>query len=172
MSDGESLLQLTPFGRYDTGSLGAVLSRDQQRVLFTASANPWSSVSAQSPFQSNPHENCQLFSVDTLGGDLRQLTNFDEGQPSLGGCGVSQPPPDGCFVSIVGQDLGTDTVVFESNCHPFDTNPYSHQVFSIRFDGTDVRQLTDTRGFETALDGTVTVELPGPVAYTQRQLGR
>src|SRR5438132_1355423 len=45
----------------------------------------------------NPSENCQLFSVDTLGGDLRQLTEFRE---SIGrshiGCDEGGPP--GCFL--------------------------------------------------------------------------
>ena len=78
-SDGKNLLQLTNFGHGDTG-VDVVLSRDRQRALFNASADP---------FGANRNNNCQFFSVDTLGGDLRQLTGFDEGQPAMGGCNLA-----------------------------------------------------------------------------------
>lgn len=156
VSSGENLLQLTSFGRGDTAIEGGVLSRDRQRVFFGAAADP---------LGSNPGNNCQFFSSDTLGSDLRQLTSFSEGQPSLAGCSTAEPRPLGCLVDIVGHDPQNDMVVFESSCDPLGTNPNGDQIFAMRFDGTGLRQLTHTRGLTVAEDGTVTVELPGPAAY-------
>lgn len=150
---GDNFLQLTNFHRSDTGFYGITLDQDQQRVVFNASADP---------FGTNPNENCQLFSVDTLGGDLRQLTQFDEGQHSLGGCAFSLRP--GCRV-IGGaweERPGSDTVLFYSSCDPLGTNPDGSQLFAMRADGTSLRQLTHVRGAVTEADGTVDVELLGP----------
>jgi hypothetical protein len=36
-------------------------------------------------------------------------------------------------------------------------------------DGTNLHQLTNTRGFTTEADGTVDVELPGPFASTAQR---
>jgi len=66
-------LQLTTFGRTDTGS-GPT---DGRRVFVTASADP---------FGTNPSENCQIFSLDALGADLRQLTHFRAADHSTIGC--------------------------------------------------------------------------------------
>ena len=164
LSDGENLLQLTNFGRGDTAIEGGVLSRNRRRVLFTASDNTQPR-SPLSPYASNPYNNCQFFSVDTLGGDLRQLTNFDEGQPSEGGCSSLQPRPFGCVVGIVGHDPDTDSIVFESSCDPCGDNPNGEQIFTMQFDGGSRRQLTHARGLVTEADGTVSVQLPGPFAY-------
>jgi len=168
VSDQENLLQLTNFGRDDT-AIDAVLSRDRRRVLFVA-ADDQQARSPMSPFGSNPYKNCQFFSVDTLGGDLRQLTNFNEGrlsmgEPSVGGCTYFAKRPDGCNVIIVGYDPDTDTIVFESSCDPCGTNPNGDQIFAMQFDGAGLRQLTNARGLVMAADGSVTVELPGPAAY-------
>jgi hypothetical protein len=153
--DGKTLLQLTNFRRADT--FVAFLSANGQRVFFTASADP---------LGANPTENCQLFSIDTLGTHLRQVTHFREGdQPSAAGCFASR-----CYVesSAAFQDPVTRTVVFESSCDPLGTNPYGEQVFAMRPDGSRLRQLTATRGFTTDADGAVTVELPGVFAYSAR----
>src|SRR5262249_41199474 len=64
--DGTNVLQLTSLHRPDTGIL-AFAGVDGTRVFFSASADP---------FAVNPSHNCQLFSVDSLGNDLRQLTRF------------------------------------------------------------------------------------------------
>jgi len=64
------------------------------------------------------------------------------------------------------QDTVTGSIVFASTCNPFGTNPHGGQIFAMRPDGSGLRQLTDARGFAVAADGTVTVELPGPVAYS------
>lgn len=149
-------LQLTNFGRFDSGN--ATVDGDGQRVFFTASANPYGT---------NPSENCQLFSVSTLGGDLRQLTHFNAGDHSTIGCfngAVDQmSDPTGCRFHGVNFDSDTQTIVFDSSCDPLGMNPSGAQIFAMRSDGTGLRQLTALRGVVTAADGkTVDVELPGP----------
>jgi hypothetical protein len=98
----DDLLQLTNFRRSDT--LGGRLDRDEQRVLFVAFADP---------LGTNPCNNAEFFSIDTLGGDLRQLTHFGEGQDSR--CRR-------CTVNIFGAGqeprVGPDTVIFHSTCDP------------------------------------------------------
>jgi hypothetical protein len=151
---GTETLQLTSFRRSDTYS--PLLDRDEQRALFLASADPSGS---------NPDQNCQLFSIDTLGGDLRQVTRFGEGMPSLGGCFAAYRP--GCYVEVGGQigGPGPDSLYFYSTCDPLGTNPDGAQLFAMSFDGSGLRQLTHTRGVENEPDGSVTVELPGPYSH-------
>jgi hypothetical protein len=151
---GENLLQLTNFRRADTGLGSTVLSIDRQRVFFSASANP---------LGTNPTENCQLFSIDTLGGDLRQLTHFRVADHSETGC--FPIPGPGCVIFVARQDPETESLLLTSTCDPHGTNPYGSQIFVMRPDGTALRQLTDTRGMVTAPDGSVDVELPGPFAF-------
>jgi hypothetical protein len=122
-------------------------------VLFLASADP---------FGMNPYENCQIFSIDPLGADLRELTDFNEGAHSLGGCVYPYPP--GCLTYFLGVDAATDSVVLYSSCNPRQTNPYGQQFFAMHFDGSGLRQLSAFQGMVTEADGTVTVELPGPIA--------
>jgi hypothetical protein len=155
---GEDTLQLTSFGRSDTGAGGSTLDLDEQRVLFTASADP---------FGTNGDENCQLFSIDTLAGDLRQLTRWGEGQHSMAGCSRYLRP--GCKIDGFERErrVGPDTAIFYSPCDPLGTNPDGGQLFAVRSDGTGLRQLTQTRGVMTEAGGTVTVELPGTWAYPQ-----
>jgi hypothetical protein len=45
-------------------------------------------------------------------------------------------------------------------------NPVGDQIFTMRSDGSGLRQLTAMRGMEVDPDGTVRVELPGPIAYS------
>jgi hypothetical protein len=153
--DGKNLLQLTNFQRVDTGR--GLLSADERRVFFTASANP--------PSGTNPSENCQLFSIDRYGGHLRQVTRFREGARSVNGC--ANGPPPGCNIQITTQDPVTQTVVFQSSCDPLGTNANGGgQIFAMRPDGSRLRQLTDTRGVVMGTDGSLTVELPGPFTYS------
>jgi len=42
----------------------------------------------------------------------------------------------------------------------------SQQLHAIRPDGSGLRQLTTYRGVTCDADGTVSVELPGPIAYS------
>src|SRR4029453_1377710 len=55
-----------------------------------------------------------------------------------------------------------------SSCDPFGTNPYGGQLFAMRPDGTKLRQLTATHGRVVEDGGVVSVELPGPRAYSAR----
>ncbi len=154
------MLQLTSFRRVDTGGISAFggASTDGQRVFFNASAN----------LGHNPSENCQIFSIDVLGGDLRQLTEFSAADHSTIGClNVPVPPGSGCWnpsVPIIDPEKGI--LIFDSTCDPLGTNPNGEQFFAMRSDGTGLRQLTATRGMVTAADGSVDVELPGPGAYS------
>jgi hypothetical protein len=164
LSFGKNLLQLTDFGRGDTGvALSSFIQRG--RVFFIASANP--------PPGENPAGVCQVFSINTSGSDLRQVTHL----PSDG-----RPPDTGCFnsgpaVCTIDRDLGlvpdrvTGTVLFGSSCDPVGGNPFGDQIFAMRPDGSGLRQLTATRGLTTDPDGTVHVEMPGPFAYARRGPG-
>jgi hypothetical protein len=151
--NGKNLLQLTAFRRADT--LAAFLATDGRRVFFVASADP---------LGHNPSENCQIFSVDTLAGHLRQHTRFRQGNKSNVGCFTGPPP--GCGIFGLRQDPMTRTVLFDSGCDPLGANPHGQQLFAMRPDGSDLRQLTRLRGIETNADGRLTVELPGPWAYS------
>jgi hypothetical protein len=55
---------------------------------------------------------------------------------------------------------------------PFGRGTYGGQVFSVRPDGTGLHQLTAMRGLVREADGAVSVELPGPVAYSAPDGGR
>ena len=152
----DQVLQLTNFRRSDTHF--PRLTRDRQRVLFIASADP---------LGENPDNNCEFFSIDRTGAHLRQLTHIGEGRRS--NCDSWDPYSRGCSLAPVRVDLVTGWVTFSSSCNPFGTNPYSHQIFTMRPDGTGLRQLTFTRGMTTEADGTVTVEQPGPWAVPGRE---
>jgi hypothetical protein len=157
--DAQTLLQLTSFNRSDTspgadGSRGVVT---RGRVLFAATDPNGGE---------NPHAVCQLFSIGTLGDDLRQLTHLPwDGRPTSNGC---KGPAPGCgiFNLSPAADPVTGTVLFSASCDPFGTNPFGAQIFAMRFDGTGLRQLTNARGMTTDPDGTLHVELAGPFAYT------
>jgi hypothetical protein len=164
LSDGKNLLQLTDFGRGDTGvALSSFI--DRGRVFFLASANP--------PPGENPAGVCQVFSINTAGGDLRQVTHL----PSDG-----RLPNTGCFnggpaVCTIDRELGvvpdqvTGTMLFGSSCNPAGGNPFGDQIFAMRPDGSGLRQLTATPGRTSDPDGTVHVEMPGPFAYARRGPG-
>jgi hypothetical protein len=146
-------LQLTNFRYFDTRL--PLLSRG--RVFFQSSADP---------LGSNAGHICQLFSVDPLGGHLRQLTHFEDDNRPMAGCFYLPPsgvPGSTCTLSSpIRIDPVRGTVLFLANCDPLGTNPYGDQVFAMRPDGSGLRQLTALRGMRTLQDGTVHVELAGP----------
>jgi hypothetical protein len=158
VASGRNLLQLTQFHRVDT--FGLFVDHTAQRAFFVASADP---------LGSNPTQNCQLFSSDMLGAHLRQVTHFREGDHSVNGCEPSNfPPPGGCAISlstIAREDAETGTIVFDSSCDPFGTNPFGDQLFAVRGDGSRLRTLTHTTGFVRYPDGSVTTELVGNWDY-------
>ncbi len=151
--EGRNILQLTNFRRSDTWS--ALADVDGEHVYFTASADP---------LGTNPSLNCQVFSIDRLGRDQRQLTNFRETERSVVGCS-GQARPRGCSVAAVWQDPRSRTLFFHSSCDPLGTNPNGGQIFAMQPDGSGLRQLTDSRGLVREADGTYSGELPGPWAY-------
>jgi Tol biopolymer transport system component len=158
LSSGKRLLQITSFGRRDT--VGQFIGIDRRRVFFRASADP---------FGRNPTNNCQLFSVDTFGGHLRQITRFSEGVTASVGCGFGFPP--GCILSNAVQDPVNGTVIFYSNCDPYGTNPFGGQVFAMRPNGSGLHQVTAAHGFVGADDGSSVTEMPGPFSYSGRGFG-
>jgi hypothetical protein len=81
----------------------------------------------------------------------------------VNGCG-SGPPP-GCHIGGGWWDSVTASHVIVSTCDPFGAGHYGERVFALRPDGSGLRLLTDTRGFETHADGSVTVEMTGPTSY-------
>jgi hypothetical protein len=157
LSDGKDLLQLTNFNRTETGIPGGFIARG--RVFFVASADP---------LGENPAEICQIFSVNTRGGDLRQLTRLpSDGRAFKNGC--FQDP--GQYAAACTVDLGirldrvTGTVLFGSSCDPVGGNPFGDQLFAMRPDGSGLRQLTAARGRDMLPDGTLRFEIVGPFAY-------
>ncbi len=158
----KGLLQLTKFGRADTGGAIGIsgLTPGGQRAIFAASYDPRSGT--------NPSGTCQLFSIDTYGVGLRQLTHFFQPEYSADGCNAFVPP--GCFIIPFDLDPATGTLVFYSSCDPFGTNPYGDQLFVMRPDGTRLRQLTHARGLVTEADGTVSAENIGPFVYHERRI--
>src|SRR5262249_46506182 len=70
-----NLVQLTTFRRADTSY--PRLTRDGQRVIFVASADP---------FGTNPSATCHLFSITTLPTAFPHLTHFSQPEYSVSGC--------------------------------------------------------------------------------------
>ena len=169
--DGRNVLQLTDFHRPDTFQLGGFIVGG--RVFFPASTN-------KTKQKQNPDEICQLFSIDTLGRGLRQLTRLPfDGKSLKPNCAAadetlgafSQDQERGCSISNFFVDPIAGTVLFASSCDPLGANPFGEQIFSMRPDGTGLRQLTRARGMTTDPDGTIHVELPGPFVYPSRHRG-
>src|SRR5262249_24726815 len=160
LREGRHLLQLTNFGRSDT--YAAFFDRRGERVYFYGSADP---------VGENPSGTCNFFSADRFGGNIRQLTHFRSGllPRSAEGCFLGLAPPD-CLIGgeFPWHDEVTGSIVFDGQCNPIG-NPVSSQLFAMRPDGSGLRQITSYRGMEIAPDGTVTVELPGPNAYSERR---
>ena len=72
----------------------------------------------------------------------------------------------GCGLVTALQDPSTDTIVFETSCDALETGVFSNQVFAMRPDGSGLRQLTAARGCVVGDDGSVMVEMPGPIGYS------
>jgi hypothetical protein len=151
---GQNLLQLTDFHRIDTQPFGGDA---RQRVFFMASADP---------LGTNPTNNCQIFSIASLGGDLRQLTQFYETDHATNPCTFGARRPYGCNIIPLARDTNTGALLFQSSCDPFGTNPNGSQYFAMGADGSGLRQLTSARGLVTQADGTVIGELLDPVFYS------
>lgn len=124
-------------------------------MYFTASTNE---------LGTNPTENCQIFSIDPFGRDLRQVTFFREGAAfASNGC-LGGGRPDGRRVDFQwfglnpSQDPRTGTIYFKSTCDPFGQNPNGWQLFAIQPDGSGLRQLTNVRGRVRTTDGSIEVE--------------
>jgi hypothetical protein len=161
--DGDNLLQLTSFRFADI--IGAVLTADATRVIFVTSANPLTPDATGRLLHRNPTGNCQIFSIDRTGGDLRQLTEFRETEQSDIGCYFFPGGRRGCPSSFLDIDSVTGTVVFYSACDPFHTGRFASQIFAMRPDGSGLRQITSARGTFTE-DGKDKLELIGPHAYS------
>jgi len=152
IDQGENILQLTNFRRIDTSY--SLVDVDLEHIYFRVSADP---------LGTNPSENCQIFSIDRTGADLRQLTNFGDSEHSNNGC-YFWSGATGCAVQKLFQDRRNRSLVFYSDCDPLGTHPNGGQIFAMQPDGSGLRQLTDSRGlvFEP---GAAIGELPGPWAY-------
>ncbi|HXJ37593.1 MAG TPA: hypothetical protein VMS22_26495, partial [Candidatus Eisenbacteria bacterium] len=158
--DGENVLQLTNIGRSDT--IFSIGLGGGHQVLFATSGDP---------LRQNPTNTCQLFTIDRLGGHMRQLTRFHPDGTSPVGCFGGYAPP-GCsgVLTFTAQDPRTGAIVFDSSCDPFGISAIGQQLFTIRPKGSGFRQITAYRGVTTDPDGTVDVELPGPTAYSAPSL--
>jgi cysteine-rich repeat protein len=159
LQDAQNLVQLTKLNSADT--FAGFVNPTGTRAFFMTSVDP---------LGMNPHGNCQLFSVNSHGRGLRQVTHFDQGG--------SPPPVPGCFGAslpacslgegyyrVVFQDPVTKAIVFISSCDPLGTNN-GNQIFAMRADGSGLRQLTDAAGVTTDRDGNRVAELVGPFAYS------
>ena len=154
--NGTDTLQVTTFGRSDTVDTRTTI--DATRVVFHASADP---------LGTNRVNACEVFSIDPLGGDLRQLTHL--GAALAKGCNCSKRcDPPGCTMTAMDVDRRTGALFFASSCDPFGTNPYGEQLFAVWPDGTGLRQLTAARGLREAADGSLAVELVGPAKIASR----
>ena len=113
------------------------------------------------PLDTNPSHDCQIFSIDPLTRDLRQVTFFHEGGDHVAAC-FGDRRPNGCrndFTWPRSQDPFTGAIYFRSTCDPLGLNPNGAQLFAIQPDGTGLRQLTNTRGFVQGEDRTTEVEM-------------
>jgi len=152
VTDGANVLQLTDFGRVDTSA--EFFSPRDQRVYFTASADP---------LGGNPSHDCQIFSIDPLTREMRQVTFFHEDGDHVAACfGGRQPngcthifPPGAPSV----QEPVTGTIYLASQCDPLGLNPNGRNLFAIQPDGTGLRQLTSARGFSQGADRTVDADM-------------
>jgi hypothetical protein len=155
--DGDAhVVEVTNFGREDTSRIVPFYSARDQRVYFTASADP---------LGTNPRQDCQIFSMEPISRDMRQLTFFREGDGhgSAQAC-QSNPWPNGCRIDFSrsftpSQDPQTGTIFFVSTCDPLGQNPNGgRQLFAMQPDGSELRQLTNARGLVFGDDGALEVE--------------
>ena len=154
VTDGTNVLQLTDFRRTETALFPPFFSPRDQRVYFTASADP---------LGTNPSHDCQMFSMEPLSRDLRQGTFFHEGADHWAAC-FGGRRPNGCRIDFPVAALGaqqpvTGTIYFRSTCDPLGLNPNGAQLFAIQRDGTGLRQVTNARGFVQGADRTAEVDM-------------
>ena len=154
-TDGANVLQLTNFRRVDTDDAFGFFSPRDGRVYFPASADP---------LGTNPSHDCQMFSMEPLARDLRQVTVFHEGGDHRTAC-LGARRPNGCRIDFGGPGLPqnpvTGSIYFSSQCDPLGLNPNGIQLFAIQPDGTGLRQLTNLRGFVQSGDRNAEVETLG-----------
>jgi len=113
--DRDKLLELTNFSRADT--FGLFVGADGRRVFLNASVNYRGR---------NSTESCQLFSIDRLGRDLRQITDLNRGgSHSTTGCAIGSRD---CYIGPTTQDPVTGAILFVVACDPFGTSPDGGQV--------------------------------------------
>ncbi|MBD3867161.1 MAG: PD40 domain-containing protein [Acidobacteria bacterium] len=112
--DGTDLLQLTTVSIGETGLFA--VSDDGLRIVFTASGDP---------LGANADGGREIFAMDGDGTGLRQLTASSTGN--------SERPV------ISGDGTG---VAFQSSADLTGTNPGGYKVFTIRWDGTALTQVT------------------------------
>ena len=148
--DGKDLLQLTHFGLQGTV---AMFLGSRRSALLSSIADP---------LGTNPSHVTQVFSIDTLGRRLRQVTRL-VGAPLWCGWGA---PAVFCDDIVGLQDPATDTIVFQAACGGLRESAFAGQIFAIRPDGSALRQLTAARGCVIGADGSVTFEAPGPFGYS------
>jgi hypothetical protein len=149
--EGHRVLQLTSFGQSDT----VQVEPTRGGVQFGSSADP---------FGENPDGVCQLFAIDSLGGHLRQLTHFPYDHRPKNGCLLLADAS--CTINGDVWDRRTGMVGVVSSCDALGRNPDGEQVFTMRPDGSRIRQITSFRGIEKFPDGSVRVELGGPYGYS------
>jgi len=152
VADGPTVLQLTDFRRGDTSFLPPFFSARDQRAYFTASADP---------LGSNPSHDCQIFSMEPVTRELRQVTFFHEGGDHAAACIGA---PHGCRIDFnlsapFAQNAVAGTIYFLSECDPLGFNANGNQLFAIQPDGTGLQQVTDARGLVRGADRTVEVEV-------------
>lgn len=149
--DGLRLLQLTGFGYPDTGGW---FTPGTEPIFFNASADP---------LGANPAGVCQLFSIGRFGGGLKQLTRFPDDGRRKRGC-LAAAPGASCITHQLAR--GPGGLVFTSSCDPLGRNPNGDQLFTMRTDGSGLRQITSFRGVEELADGGVHVEMSGTPAHS------
>jgi hypothetical protein len=149
--DGKNLLQLT------NRSTLALFVGSRRRALFTTTADP---------LGSNGDHNRQIFSIDTLGRRLRQLTRGHRWSGHLP-CGARfGDRVRGCQNYPALQDPATNAIVFLSGCDLLSSGAFGGQLYAMRQDGSRLRQLTAAGGCTTDAPRAVTTELPGPFGYS------
>jgi len=152
-------LQLTNFQRDDTGYSGRRITPGGERALFAASTNVAGT---------NPTENCQIFSMDSLGGHAAQLTRFDPGEASQIGCRGAPIGAPGCRIGFLGLEAESDAILLTTDCDPQGGYLKGENLFAMRSDGTgSLHQITKTRGVTADSTGRLLVEMPGPVGYPE-----
>ena len=151
---GRTFSELTNFRRFDTDWIGLA----GRRAFFKASADP---------FGTNPMQLQQVFAVDTLGRHPRQVTQFRDVDPARECAGL---PASASFTSSQGgaQDTRGRTLVFDLSCDAFEYGRAGRAA--VRDRSARVPAGPSSRmpaGVWSVRTGSLTVELPGPFAYSE-----